>query len=321
MDSRIHSVVAPEPRGAGYPDALAAVLGEAMRADARVVLLGEAVGRQGGALGASRGLLDAFGPQRVIDTPIAEDGLLGLAFGMALGGKRPVVELVGPSARIWAQLAREIASVAERSRGEFTAPVVIRVHYGALPGHPRAYDDEPSGRLTLAALSTVAGLVVACPSSPADAVGMLREALEAKGPVVLLEPRSLLGASAGDAAPLPLGRARLSRPGAGLTLLCWGEGVAAAEAAIAALGAEATPELLDLRGLSPLDEAAIAASVRRTGRVIVVDDLYGAEASVAGQRALLLATQAAFLYLEAPPLVVPAEPGRIAAEVLASLRF
>lgn len=319
MDSRIHSVVALQ---AAVPsDAIGAALAAAMREDERVILLGEAVGRQGGALGASRGLLASFGPQRVIDTPIAEDGLLGLAFGMALGGRRPVVELVGPSARLWAQLSREIASVAERSGAEFSAPVLVRVPYGPLPGQERAYDDEPSARLTLAALATIPGLTVLCASTPGDAAAMLRWALAAGGPVVLLEPRALFGAVDPGLTELPLPRARVLQAGSGLTLAAWGAGVEAARAAMAALGDEASPELIDLRALNPLDSATLADSVRRTGRLLVVDDLFGAEASPAALRALSSASEAAFLHLEAPPRVVPAEPGRIAREALASLRF
>lgn len=317
MDSRIHSVVAL--LATGPTDAVGAALAAAMRDDERVILLGEAVGRQGGALGASRGLLATFGPQRVIDTPIAEDGLLGLAFGMALGGRRPVVELVGPSARLWAQLSREIASVAQRSGGEFSAPVLIRVPYGPLPGQDRAYDDEPSGRLTLAALASIPGLTVLCASTPGDAAAMLRWALAHAGPVVLLEPRALFGAADPGLEALPATQARVLQAGSGLTLVAWGAGVAAARAAMA--GAEAGPELIDLRALSPLDTATLVESVRRTGRLIVVDELFGAEASPAALRVLSSAFEAAFLHLEAPPRVVPAESGRIAREVLASLRF
>ncbi len=262
------------------------VLANALARDKRVQVLGEALPLSP----ASAGLLAAC-PAQVHLLPAADATLIGVAVGMAIGGHRPVVELAGTSA-LWGalqQLGQEAAAIA----GEFSAPVVVRVPVG-----PNGFDPTPL-------LTAVPGLSVACASTPTDAAALLQAALTHSGPTVLLEPMTVLADTGGpsELPEVPLGSARVVREGRHVTVLAWGEGVAAAEKAANTLAAEdIEAEVVDLRSLSPLDSETIGASVRKTGRCVLVG---------AGSAALITAIRAAFLRLESPPTTATATAGRI----------
>lgn len=267
--------------------AVRATLHAAMSASDEVVLLGETVGRMGGIGGSTAGLLAEFGPDRVRDLPIADRGTLGLALGLALGGKRPVVELAG-SNRLLAVIDTLAQAASLARRGEFAAPIVVRVPYGTEAGAL----DRPIGHLAFD------GLTVVCAADGSALPGLLRAALAARGPVVVLEPRAAADdrVSDDDAAPAPF-RARTVRSGDHVTLAAWGNGVRAALEAAAALESEGlSAEVLDLVALQPLDHEALAASVTRTGRLVVVHPSDPALADAAR----MVGLDGAFLHLESP---------------------
>jgi len=285
--------------------ALNLALREEMRRDERIVLLGEDVGRLGGVFRVTDGLQAEFGDDRVVDTPLNECGIVGAALGMAMTGLRPCVEIqfadfIYPA---FDQIVNELAKVRYRSGGHFAAPVLIRAPYGGgvRGGHYHSQSPE-------AYFVHTAGLVTVIPSSPGEARGLLKAALRAEDPVIFLEPKRLYRSAReevdeSDEAVIPLGRARVARAGTDATLLAYGAMVpvcleAAAEAA--ATGTEL--EVLDLRTLWPLDLEAVLASVRKTGRLVVVHEApracgYGAElvAQVA---------ERAIEHLQAPPVRV-----------------
>jgi 2-oxoisovalerate dehydrogenase E1 component beta subunit len=275
------------------PAALRALLTD----DPRVHLLGEAVDLSP----ATAGLRAAF-PGRVHLLPAADATLTGIAVGMAFGGARPIVELSGP-ASIWGalqQLGQEAAPA--RRAGEFRCGVVLRVPVG--PGEP----------LPLDLLAGVPELGVAVASSAQDAVDLLRSALAGDQPVVIFEPAMALARPAAAGTPArSIGAARLAREGDRATLLAHGDGVAVALAAAERLAGEGVEiEVLDLGSLQPLDRAALSERVQRTGRALVVGGPLGLLSTV---------TELAFLRLEAPPVVVPAELEAVTAALRLALSF
>jgi pyruvate/2-oxoglutarate/acetoin dehydrogenase E1 component len=272
------------------------VLATALAQDKRVQVLGEALQISP----ASAGLLETR-PDQVHLLPAADATLIGVAVGMALGGHRPVVELAGTSA-IWGalqQLGQEAAAV----KGEFSAPVVVRVPIG-----PEGFDPTPL-------LTAVPGLCVACGSTPTDAAALVDAALKHSGPTVLLECRSVLAATGGpDQLPeVALGSARVVRLGSHVSVLAWGDGVAAAEKAANILAGDSIEaEVVDLRSLSPLDAETIGASVQKTGRVVLTGAASGA---------LSTSVQTAFLRLESPPTTAEAQAGRIVEEARGAFQY
>jgi pyruvate/2-oxoglutarate/acetoin dehydrogenase E1 component len=261
---------------------LAAALRGRMESDPNVVVLGEALELSP----VTSGLLAAF-PGRVHLLPAADASLVGVAVGLAMAGKRPVVELA-ESASVWGvlqQVGQEAASL--KDRGEFRAPIVVRV-----PIAPGTWDPT-------AIVEGVAGLAIGVVGTPGDAAHLLASALEATDPVVLLEPRAVLAdrGEAGDA--LGLGKARVLREGDHATVLALGDGVAAAMRAADVVEREGiSVEVIDLRWVRPLDVDAVGESVAKTGRAIVA----GASPGV-----LALAVQQAFLRLESPPTLASSE--------------
>jgi 2-oxoisovalerate dehydrogenase E1 component beta subunit len=246
----------------------------AMREDPRVVVLGEDVGRLGGVFRATLGLHEAFGPARVVDTPLAENGIVGAAIGMALYGLRPVAEIqfadfVFPA---FEQLVNELAKLRYRSGGEYPCPVVVRMPYGGgvKGGHYHSQSPE-------AYFAHTPGLVVVAPATAHDAKGLLLAALRQPDPVIFLEPKRSYRAVKDRVPPgayaVPLGKARVAREGRDVTVVAWGAMVP--EALLAAEAAEArglSVEVLDLRTLWPLDVEGLLASVERTGRAVVVHE-------------------------------------------------
>lgn len=282
-------------------EAINAGLHQAMAADARVVALGEDIGKLGGVFRATKGLLEAFGPDRVIDTPLSEGGIVGTAIGMAMYGLRPVVEIqfsdfIFPA---FDQIVNELAKLRYRSGGEYTAPLVIRTPVGGGVKGGLYHSQSPE-----ALFLHVPGLRVAYPSDPADAKGLLLSAIQSEDPVLFFEPKRIYRAVRGevpdDAVPVPFGEARIVRPGTQLTVVAWGamlhEAIKACEDA-AQRGFDC--ELIDPRTLCPFDHDAIADSVRKTGRLLVVHEA----PKTAGFAAEIITSvlERAFYSLEAAP--------------------
>lgn len=281
-------------------EAINRALREELEADPSVLLLGEDVGKEGGVFRVTEGLQQAFGEQRVIDTPLAESGIVGVAFGMALLGLRPVAELqfMGFLPPALDQIISHVGRIRNRSRGEYTAPLVIRMPYGGGIHAPEHHSESNE-----AILAHIPGIKVVIPSTPADALGLLKSAIRDPDPVLFLEPKRIYRAVKGEVPDgehlVPLGRARLVRPGRDVTLVAWGAMVREAEKAAGELAGDGVEaEILDPRTVSPLDAEAIVASVKKTGRCVVVHEAprtcgVGAEIS-----ALLM--EEALLHLKAP---------------------
>lgn len=286
--------------------ALSDALRIALRDDPRVVVLGEDVGLNGGVFRVTEGLQAEFGAERVLDTPLAENGIVGGAIGMALYGLRPVAEIqfvdfIYPA---FDQIVSELAKFRWRSAGQYTCPVVVRAPYGGGIRGGLYHSQSPE-----AYFCHTTGLQVVIPSTPSDAKGLLLSALRGEDPVILLEPKRLYRDLkikedvAEGAFTVPIGKARTARAGEHLTVLTYGAMVPVAiEAAEAAAGRGWSVEVLDLRTLLPLDHEAVLESVRRTGRAVILHEAprtcgYGAELSA------LLAEQA-LTSLQAPVLRV-----------------
>lgn len=286
--------------------ALNQALRQVLQADPRVVLLGEDIGRNGGVFRVTDGLLEEFGPTRVIDTPLAESALVGTAIGMAAYGLRPIVEIqfAGFLYPALDQLAAQAARLRSRSAGRFTAPLVVRAPYGAGVRAPELHSDS----IETLFLNTP-GLKVAVPSSPADAKGLLLSAVDDPDPVVFLEPMPLYRAFREEVPEepyrIPLGRARVVRPGRHVTVVAWGAMVpVAVQAATEAARDGLEAEVIDLRTLNPLDEATLLGSVERTGRLVVVHEAAGAYGP--GAELAALVAERALYSLQAPPVRVAA---------------
>jgi len=281
-------------------EAINRALREEMARDAAVLLLGEDVGKEGGVFRVTEGLQQAFGEERAIDTPLAESGIVGVAFGMALMGLRPVAELqfMGFLYPALDQIISHVGRIRNRSRGEYTAPLVIRMPYGGGIHAPEHHSES-----TEAILAQIPGIKVVVPSTPADACGLLKSAIRDPDPVLFLEPKRVYRALKGEVPDgehlVPLGSARIARLGREVTLIAWGAMVRETERAAEVLAGEGVEaEILDLRTVSPLDAGAIVASVQKTGRCVVVHEAprtcgLGAEIS-----ALLM--EEALLQLRAP---------------------
>lgn len=261
-------------RTISYSDALREALTEELRRDRHVFVIGEDIGPYGGAFGVTRGMLDAFGPDRVIDTPISEEGFVGIAVGASLMGSRPVVEIMFMD---FIPLAMDpIVNQAAKLRYVYgpqaTCPVVIR----AAAGGGRRYGPTHSQTFESWFMHTP-GLRVVAPATPADAKGLLKSAIRDDNPVIFIEQKSLYSTRGPvpktSRTTVPIGKARIAVKGADVTIIGWGRGAVEAEAAAARLDESGIrAEVIDLRSLNPLDMETIAASVRKTGRVVVTDE-------------------------------------------------
>jgi 2-oxoisovalerate dehydrogenase E1 component beta subunit len=271
-----------------------------MRRDARVVVLGEDVGRFGGVFRATSGLFEEFGPDRVIDTPLAEAGIIGSAIGMALYGLKPVPEIqfadfIYPA---YDQIVNELAKFRYRSGGEYAAPMVIRTPYGGgiRGGHYHSQSPE-------AYFAHTPGLKVVIPSNPHDAKGLLLAAIRGEDPVIFMEPKRVYRAARGEVPEgdytVPLGTAKVVREGSQVTVLCYGAMVHTVVDAVERVSGEGyDPEIIDLRTLLPLDTETVLESVRKTGRAVIAHEApktcgYGAELAA-------LIAEKALMHLEAP---------------------
>ena len=278
--------------------ALNEALDLALGADERVVLIGEDIGATGGVFRISDGLLERHGASRVIDTPVAESGIIGAAFGMAVAGLRPIAEIqfLGFSYPAFDQIVSHVGRIRNRSNHRFTAPLVIRIPYGGGIGAAEHHSESNE-----AIYAHTPGVKVVVPSSPADAKGLLLAAVADPDPVIILEPIRLYRAIK-EVVPeghytVPIGEARVLREGADVSLMSYGamvrDTVRAADR-LAADGIDA--EVLDLRSLSPLDHAAILASAVKTGRVVVVVESHR-NGSVASEVAAVVQERALYSLL------------------------
>jgi len=280
-----------------YLEAIRAALGDALRENEHVFLLGEDIGHFGGAFGVTKGLWEEFGGERVMDTPISEEGFVGAAIGAAWMGERPVVEL--QFADFVSCPFDAIVSVAAKThwRSGIRLPLVIRAPFGGgVRGGPY-HSQCPEGWFV-----GVAGLKVVCPGTIEDAYGLLRAAVEDDDPVLYFEHKALYrrlkGPAPDPAYRTPIGRARVARAGSRATVVTYAAGVDLALRAAEGLGAE----VLDLRTVWPFDREAVLASIERTSRLLVLQEA-PRSSGVAGQ-VLSLVAREAFEQLDAPPALV-----------------
>ncbi len=262
-------------------------LREEMRRDDRIVVLGEDVGKDGGVFRATEGLYDEFGEDRVMDTPLAEAGIIGTAIGMAIYGLNPIPEIqfldfIYPA---FDQIVTNLAKLRYRSGGQYSCHLVVRAPYGGgiKGGHYHSQSSE-------AYFTHTAGLKVVIPATPYDTKGLLLSSIRDPDPIIFLEPKRIYRAVKGEVPDgeftVPIGKARVAREGSDVSIFAYGAmlhvAMQAAEAAKAKNGVEC--EVIDLRTLVPLDTDAIIASVQKTGRVVIVHEApktsgFGAEIS------------------------------------------
>ncbi len=277
-----------------------------MEKDDRVLILGEDVGPNGGVFRVTEGLHKRFGAKRVVDTPLAESGIIGTSIGLAMNGLRPIPEIqfdgfLGPA---YDQICSHAARMRTRTRGAFTVPLTIRVPIGGGIHAPELHSDSPE-----AIYAHTPGLKVVMPSSPYDAKGLLISAIRDPDPVIYFEPKRIYRAFREevpeDEYTIPIGQARVVCEGDDLTIVSWGASVVQCMQAIEAAGknggaaANKAIELVDLRTIYPLDIETVVASVKKTGRVVIVHEApktagFGAEIATR-------IVEECFLYLEAPP--------------------
>ena len=292
-------------------EALRAAMAEEMRRDGDVFLMGEEVAQYQGAYKISQGLLDEFGAQRVIDTPITEHGFTGLAVGAAFGGLKPIVEFMTFNFAMQAidHIINSAAKTLYMSGGQMGAQIVFRGASGAA-ARVGAQHSQDYG----AWYSQIPGLKVVQPYSAADAKGLLKSAIRDPNPVVFLENEILYGRTFQvpkiDDWLVPIGKARIARPGRDATIVSWGIGMTYAEKAAEQLAAEGIEaEIIDLRTLRPMDTETIIASVKKTGRVVVVEEGWP-QCSVSTEVAMRV-MEHAFDWLDAPPVRVTGKDVRM----------
>ncbi len=274
-------------------------LAQEMERDERVVVLGEDVGRNGGVFRVTEGLQERFGEDRVVDTPLAESGIIGSAIGLAMNGMIPIPEIqfegfLGPA---YDQLVNHAARYRTRTRGAVTIPMTVRVPVGGGIHAPELHSDSPE-----AVYAHHPGLKVVMPASPYDAKGLLLSAIRDPDPVVFFEPKRIYRAFREEVPEepytIPIGKAKVVEEGSDLTIVSWGAMVVQCLEAMDQLPEDLSAELIDLRSIYPYDLETIAQSVRKTGRCVVVHEApktcgFGAEIAAAIQ-------EECFLHLEAP---------------------
>nr|WP_262406139.1 alpha-ketoacid dehydrogenase subunit beta [Protaetiibacter sp. SSC-01] len=275
----------------------------ALKNDPKVLLMGEDIGTLGGVFRVTEGLKSEFGEDRVLDTPLAESGIVGTAIGLAMRGYRPVCEIqfdgfIFPG---FDQITSQLAKLTYRHEGTQSFPVVIRVPYGGHIGAVEHHQESPE-----AYFAHTPGLRVVSPATPNDGYWMIQQAIASNDPVLFFEPKSRYwqkGEVADDGVPAPLHQSRVVRTGTQVTLVGHGAMVAQLLQAAEVAASEGTSvEVIDLRSLSPIDYAPILASVQKTGRLVVAQEAPG-NVSVGSEIAATIAERA-FYSLEAPVLRV-----------------
>ncbi|MDQ6850322.1 MAG: alpha-ketoacid dehydrogenase subunit beta [Actinomycetota bacterium] len=303
LERRTNGVDPAAPASTTMAAALNRALADSLEADPDVLVFGEDVGALGGVFRVTDGLATRFGDARVMDTPIAEAGIVGTAIGMAMNGLRPVVEMQFDAFAYPAfeQITSHLAKLRNRTRGALEVPIVVRIPYGGGIGGVEHHCDSSEIYYT-----HTPGLRVVTPGTPGDAYTLLRQAIASPDPVIFLEPKRRYWSAETVALSSDgpsLGSAVVRRPGAEVTLIAYGGLVATAlETAEAARDEGWDVEVVDLRSLSPFDDATLTESVRRTGRAVVIHEAsgfcgYGAEVAAR-------LSEQCFHYLQAPILRV-----------------
>lgn len=269
--------------------------------DKNVVVFGEDVGVEGGVFRATTGLQKKYGEERVFDTPLAESGILGTAVGMGAAGLRPVTEIQFSGFLFpgFNQLISHVARIRNRSRGRYTAPMVIRMPYG---GDIKALEHHSESMEAL--IGHIPGLKVVIPSTPYDAKGLLVAAIESNDPIVFMEPKKIYRAIKQEVPEekfsIPIGKAKVVSEGGDLTIVSYGAMVREVQRAMVTAKEKGySVELIDLRTIYPIDRETIAESVKKTGRLLVVNE--GPTSFGVGSELIAIANEDAFLSLEAPP--------------------
>jgi pyruvate dehydrogenase E1 component beta subunit len=282
-------------------------LGQEMARDDRVLLLGEDIGRDGGVFRVTEGLLERFGAERVLDTPLSESAIMGAAIGMAAYGLRPVAEIqfMGFIYSAFEQLFAHAARLRSRSRGRYSCPLVVRTPYGGGIKAPELHEES-----TEALFSQSPGLKVVVPSGPYSAKGLLLSALRDPDPVLFLEPTRLYRmvkeeVPEGDYL-VELGKARVARQGGAVTVVAWGNMLERVLKSVQQYDAE----VIDLLTLNPFDAETVLASVRKTGRAVIVHEAakscgFGAEIAATIAEDAMLHLRAPILRVTAPDVPVP----------------
>ena len=276
-------------------------LDQALEKDSNVVVYGEDAGLEGGVFRATQGLQLKYGETRVFDVPIAESSIVGTAIGMALAGMKPVVEIQfdGFIFPAYNQIVTQLARLRNRSRGNYTAPVVIRVPVG---GGIKGLEHHSESLETY--LGHIPGIKVVTPSTPYDAKGLLAAAIASPDPVIFMEPKRIYRSGRQEVPEehyeIEIGKAKVLKEGSDLTLVGWGAQLREIQAAVKEIEAETdySIEVIDLRTISPIDTETIVESVKKTGRFLVVHEAmrtYGP-----GAELIALVNEKAFLHLEAP---------------------
>ena len=281
-------------------EAINMALREELEKDSRVVILGEDVGKEGGVFRVTDGLQQKFGGDRVVDTPLAELGIVAVAFGMAVYGIRPVAEIQfeGFLYPCLDQINNHLGRIRNRSRGRFTCPLVIRVPYGGGIHAPEHHSDSPE-----AILAHIPGIKVVIPATPYEAKGLLLSSIRDPDPVIFMEPKRIYRAIREEVPDgdytIPLGKARLVQEGKDVTVVAWGAMVREAlNAAEQLRGDKIDLEIIDLRTISPLDAETIVTSIRKTGRGVIVHE--APKTCGLGAEIIALINEKAFLSLQAP---------------------
>lgn len=282
-----------------YREALREALRDALQKDSRVFLMGEDVGRYGGSYAVSKGLLEAFGPERIRDTPLSELGFVGAGIGAALGGMRPIVEIMTVNFSLLAldPLMNTAAALRYMSGGQFSVPLVVRMATGA--GRQLAAQHSHSLEGWYA---HIPGLKILAPATVEDARGMLWPALQDPDPVLIFEHAQLynLEGDPGDWQHVDIGSAKVRRTGKDLTLIAYGGTLGKALKAAEQLAGEGIDcEVIDLRVLRPLDDATLMSSVGKTHRALVVDE--GWRSGSLAAEIITRIVEQAFFELDAPP--------------------
>lgn len=275
-------------------------LRQAMEADERVVLLGEDIGINGGVFRATEGLFKQFGENRVIDTPLAELGIMGTSIGLAINGMRPICEIQfdGFMPAIFDQVVCHLGRIRNRTRGKLTCPVVVRAPHGGLIHAPEHHSESPE-----AYFCHTPGIKVVIPSTPEDAKGLMISAARSPDPVIFFEPKAIYRAARGPVPSqpyeIPIGKARLAREGKDVSIISWGAMVHTCLKAAEILQAEDVyAEVLDLRTLTPLDLDALLTTVEKTGRAVIAHEAPNTGSWAAEISALI--AERAILKLQAP---------------------
>jgi len=269
--------------------------------DPDVLAFGEDVGVEGGVFRVTEGLQKKYGVERVFDSPLAESGIVGSALGMCAAGLKPIVEIqfsgfVYPAMN---QLISHVARIRNRTRGKFTAPMVVRMPYG---GNIKALEHHSESMEAM--FGHVPGLKVVIPSTPYDAKGLLISAIEEEDPVIYMEPKKIYRAIKQEVPEekftIPIGKAKVLQEGTDMTVVSFGAMIRETQRAlIAAKKAGVSVELIDLRTIYPIDRETVINSVKKTGRLLVVTE--GPTSFGAGAELMAIANEDAFLHLEAPP--------------------